>query len=1158
MSAKTPDWWLRNSPWWAGHALRLLRQHVTQFAPDMSRQETPHSSGRDLSPSRVWREILGSGLVLSVIFYLSAHAGIEPAARGERVLAGLNGWMQAAGGWGGALTVWTLEHLREVLQGLAAVTVTIVAVSLVSDRKRSFPLLLVGSAVMLAAAGESFLLWDNLHRGVLLLGGAILIGLILGVVFPIPAGLVPDGSRPGVDAVLALLLSCIGLATRMWALAELPSVFIGEMSEAMLASRTLAGMGHFAPNALLGTSIGFVHMFVQMAFFQIFGTSFYTLRLAAVAMGVAAIFAMYWFLRSLGGRRTAVLGTLILIAAPEQLWWSRSENTNFIAVPLMGILSAWLGLWLYRTLSWRSALAMSFWLPFGRFFYLAAVTMVTYPWLLVGHAAVFRRAGLRQLFTVVPILAVGTVFWVLSLSIVNVMLGGPARFLNPASHGEMVSRRSVEGRTAGLIEMARLQTESLAHNLTEVAGALGYKGGYSQWYERNDKLRRSTWMNVALAVIIAVSLAYLLGQLHRPEPAVLLAWLLVGLLPAVLSTAPDARRMAAAFPAMYAIAAYGIDGLLRAVRAGCNRTSAALSTLALYTGMVAILWGSLASHLQLRTALPPVAIAHQKTADLFRKSDAIYYDFDAATMLLLALANSDTILRRPPCIQFVGPREWLRTALLQPCSFDDATLRIPLDNDRLDHLRQQYQPPRTATFLLSQSFRSKPALQLLKEIFPKVKVIPLATSDEGSSVTIITVPWEMMMARRTAVLEIPPGVEAPAGVENSLLGNTSLRTVVRDGEEHPRIVGGLMIDDEEWYSVRLSPACAGAGIRLDGQPVQDELDARPLLSGIHRVEVQLPDLQRCPTPIRIEILARQSKESSWTPAVIVAPEVADLPAAQPPPSAEYAGYEDAGALMDVRGEVVSMRANPEGGVVLLTRSSEEYFIQTFDEDPTPVSTRQLPIPPGVAVDNLVVGPSGQILVSSDTGLWWFDGAGRIMAHWATSPLGRGASAFVQDGRLVTAIPEHAAVEGFRLEGSVEKSFVKFSGTPGFFSEPVSVALSSEGDLAVAQTNGDVLLFRTPLDRLDPKFAGRFHINFTFGSVMPRSLTFDGPDRILAGDPERLRVFVYDNKGVRLLAGDPTRDWQSITKELGEIRFLAATPRYFYALGSGRVPRRYVR
>ena len=112
----------------------------------------------------------------------------------------------------------------------------------------------------------------------------------------------------------------------------------------MLASHTLDGLRQYLPYGLRGNSTGVAHLLPQMALFQLFGTSVYTLRLAAVLYGVAAVPLCYWLTRRIAGTMPAVVATLLLIVAPEQLFWSRSENTHFAPVAVAALVTVSLGL----------------------------------------------------------------------------------------------------------------------------------------------------------------------------------------------------------------------------------------------------------------------------------------------------------------------------------------------------------------------------------------------------------------------------------------------------------------------------------------------------------------------------------------------------------------------------------------------------------------------------------------------------------------------------------------------------------------------------------------------------------------------------------------------------------------------------------------------
>lgn len=1116
--------------------------------PDVPRWSTP------------WWVILASAAAVIVGFAVLADWGAASAARDARVLAELDPAVAFLRQWGGFLTTWTLHNAWLVSLAASLAALLWVMVALLSGGWRALPFLLLGGAVAAVAWGQTFLLTERESAGVALYLGGLLLALLFGAWCPFPPAGAQGRPRAWVDGVLAAIVAFCTLLTRLYALTELPSYFAGEMSIAMLASRTLAGILFWIPSALLGTSIGLAHLFPQMAFFQMFGTSVYALRLTAVAFSVLTAWLLYWLLRSMAGRRAALVATLLFATAPEQLWWGRNENVNYIVVSFAGVAAGSLGWWLRRRLSFAAALAMAVWMAFGRFFYLAAVLLITYPWLLMAHAAVFTRGTWRRLPKLALVLAGGTGLWFLSLSIVDFFVSEhPWRFLNPARHGELVSRRNFEGRSAGTRELLRMQAESLAHNATKVASAFTCRGWFSQWYQRHDTMQHPTWINVAVAALVALSLAALLGQLYTPPAAVLLGWVLVGILPAVLSTAPDDRRMALAFPAFYACAGFVFEAVARALQARTSRLAAWIFLSFAAGGLLLACTSSLTSHLQMR--IHPLALieAQRLTREIFQSSDAIYYDGDEGWTQLILLGHADAFLKRPPCVQFVGPRDWLAVALQQSCTFEDAMFPLTMPPERIAELRDTFRSPQRATFLLSSEYRSRQPLHLLQSLFPEVRPQWLTTEEPGLSHVAITVDRELLDRRRQPVVAAAAHTELPPGFETRLLAATSVRRVVDDDlpAAEIRARGGILIDREDWYRIALVPPCEAATVSVDGVVALPDDAPRPLLVGAHTFEIALPEWSRCTYPMHIEMAGSTVGGEPVVP-LLVSPEVTAVADARPTASALYDGYTDAGLLPGLRGLPIDARPAADGGVIVLSQWQDGWWLESFDSEDRARPQLELRELRGLTIYGMAVGPQSDVLLVTESGIVVYDASASLKHRWAEKPFHTGEVAFLPDGRIAASIPERASLEVFRQDGTREHALQAFAGEPGRFHEPMTVAVSVQGEIVVGQNDGTMLLFRNPQDRFEPELVRTFRMRFTLPSVLPRSLVFDGPERIIAGDPERLRVLVYSTGGIRLLARDPHKDWTSIMQRIGDIRRFVPTPRYLYVLAGEASLRRFQR
>jgi 4-amino-4-deoxy-L-arabinose transferase-like glycosyltransferase len=213
------------------------------------------------------------------------------------------------------------------------------------------------------------------------------------------------------------VLTAAGLLLRAYALNELPAGFDSETVSSMIESRTAWGIRRYFDSSFLTTAPGMIHILTQRATFALFGTSPYSVRLASLLWGVAAVPLFYWLMRRIAGRAPATFMTAIFVVAPEQLYWSRTENAFFGPVSVLAIITTHLGLGMVERLSLRATLAAALWMPVCRFFYIPSFVLFVYPLALFAHALLFVRRAWRKAWYAVPVLAAGIGLWFYGLSI---------------------------------------------------------------------------------------------------------------------------------------------------------------------------------------------------------------------------------------------------------------------------------------------------------------------------------------------------------------------------------------------------------------------------------------------------------------------------------------------------------------------------------------------------------------------------------------------------------------------------------------------------------------------------------------------------------------------------------------------------------------------
>jgi hypothetical protein len=1110
----------------------------------------------------------GGGLVaaLALTFLFVAAIGANEVRRDVRVLALLEpvvAWISRSGG---GITALALAHQTTVGWASSAAATAIAVLGLIIGRWRGVPLLVLAAAVSLAVWGQIALLADRSVAGLCLYAAGFVCAALLGGWYPLtrlpgfprwplPAGRPAAAQRdawPLWELVLLFGFTVLALLSRVYALSELPNTFDAEMTSSMLSSRTLDGLRVYLPWGLLGNSTGVAHLLPQMAFFHLFGTSVYALRLVAVLYGVTAVPLCYWLARRMAGTLPAVVATVLLIAAPEQLFWSRTEDTHFAPIAVAALVTAHLGLWLTERVSPVAIVAAALWMPCCRFFYAPAMILCAYPVALYAHAVVCVRGAWRKAWYAVPLLAGGVALWCFSLSIAYACLNhGEWRFVNPTgSYGPAVWAQPGQPTWSGLFQ---LRVQSAAVNVARVATSMALYTSFSPFYVRADASGHPTLINVAMLVIVVLALGYLLGQAFERRAFALLLWVGLGLLPALLSNDPADRRMSIIFPALYIVAGVFVGAIMRLVR-GCaghalERVTGALLALTL----LGVVWTSLASHFLLPIGPLPAERAFRFTKPLFQESDVIFNSLNDTVALLQVFGNLQDFLVHVPCYRFVEPADWLTAVLELHCEFTDNAYRFTLPPERITALRAA--PPRRQriSFLLDNQPLTPSRVELLRTLYPHARYSEFRSPDsiarlvETVQLVALTIDHTDMQIVHAPTLALGPGQSGAAELPSRLLAGIDLAPSGESAAEGIVVNGGLLIERPGWYRFAIVPPCTQATLAIDGRPTAER---HPLLAGVHPFALTLPNTAACTLPMQLLVQSHLQSELTAIPAEkIVSPAVAALSAAQAPRVLPYDGYGDAREFVEPAGRIVDFGVDAEGAVFVFLDARDGYRVQRFNSAGTQDASWEPQGTQGNAVHTMVVAPDGHVYLRSDRTVWVFDRDGHPQSTWNEPPIGTRDLAILDDGHSLGRLRDEQAMAILDRNGRLQAQWDQFVGEPGRFGFPASVTRNPQGDVLIIERDGHALLFRGQAGQLQPQFVRRFPIAFSELPVQPQGVAFDGRDRILVPDPDHAATQVYTLDGQRLMARAPERDLN--TRGFGNVVRYQATAERLYALDETR-------
>jgi hypothetical protein len=1126
------------------------------------------------SHQRHWRS--GIALIACIVFeFLVVGAiGARQAAADTRVLGCLDPLFELVRTSGWQMILWLVAH--SILTGWTATGLAVaMALSALSTHGRGgAPLVLLVAAVCLGVWGQICLLNDFVPLGTWLYGGSVVCAVTLGALRPLhrlpgfprlpPAGNSKSADTPQAptwlrwewECLLIFLLTSAALLLRTYALTELPQGVDLETIDLAISSRTLHGLATYIPYGLVANAAGIMHLLIQPVLFKLFGTSIYSLRLSAALWGVAAVPLFYWLVRRAAGAGAAIAGTVLFIVAPEQLFWSRTENTFFPPIAVVALVTVHLGLWMVHRFSPWAVVGAALWMPVCRFFYAPAMVMVVYPLALCTHAFIFARSALRKAWYVVPILAGGLALWVFSLSLVYWYVNDwNWRFVHPASvHGAPVWRMHGEGpfREARVPELLRLQASVVLSNLGEVVSGFADHGPrmFSHFFQRGLALpNHMTALNAGVMVLLALGFGYLLGQCYERRAFVFLAWAIIGLLPAVMSDEPSARRLSLVFPAVYAIAGVMLAASVGIVRAHGGRVLAAASTVLLSVVVAAVAWASLASHLMVGMA-PIFFRAHIRFAQpLFERSDLILHNLSPGIAKAILFGNLDKFLESHPCLHQVDDRDWLSSVLLAPCDFGGYPYTLTTPPEQVETLRQAYRPKRIS-YLLQDDGYAGPHIELLRQLFPLTELrTDRSVVDQRTFVSMTVDAADVDVLRSPAMLIGSRQTEAKA-LDLKLLDGVRLQAETltdADSAVGPGIVvrGGLLVDHDGWYGFQLRPYCPSAMLTVDHRSAPFS-EPEPMLAGAHVFEIAIPGASACQLPLQILQSQKDGAFAPVDPMRFVSPFVTSVPQAQAASVNPYPGYGHAAIVAEFSGGGIDLGVDGQGRISVLILEEGVWRVQRFDTDGHEDVRWRPDTPPGEFLRAMVVEPDGTYLLLAGSTVFSYDDAGNQTGAW-TTPWAAASTdmAVTQNGWILLAVPSRNSIAVFSHDGKEKGELRQFDGGPGRFTQPASVSVNPTGHLLVIQDDGSALLFRITEDALDPRFAGAFRVDFKSLPTYAQGSAIDGSDRILVPDPSTPTPLVYKLDGQRMMAASAPRDLS--TKGLAEVRRFLVTADKLYAL-----------
>jgi 4-amino-4-deoxy-L-arabinose transferase-like glycosyltransferase len=354
-------------------------------------------------------------------------------------------------------------------------------------------------------------------------------------------------SKPRSYLVLVVIVLLAAAALRMIALrAAPPGPRFDETFDALMARRILNGEHpiyfpeNFGEEAL--------NVYIQAAFFALFGWNDLALRFPSVAFGMIEVAAVYALGRRAWNRRAGLLTAALCAVSFWAVFFSRL-GIRVMALPAIVALAALMLFKLHtsraRGKTWLAGATAGVLLGLSVHIYTAARTL---PLLLIGalaYLALFRRTELRRQM----------MNWALVIVIATLIAAPLVYYVSTQPQAE-----ARVGQVSGPLDALRQGDAGPLLSYTLAAlGMFAFRGGTEWLYN----LPGRPIFDPVTALVFLVGIVVALRRWRASRTAFVLIWLIAGLVPILLSWPPASTSHAIlAQPAVYLLAGIGLDAML--------------------------------------------------------------------------------------------------------------------------------------------------------------------------------------------------------------------------------------------------------------------------------------------------------------------------------------------------------------------------------------------------------------------------------------------------------------------------------------------------------------------------------------------------------------------------------------------------------------------
>ncbi|MFH1744286.1 MAG: hypothetical protein ABIH23_35235, partial [bacterium] len=746
----------------------------------------------------------------------------------------------------------------------------------------------------------------------------------------------------------------------------------------------------------------------------------------------------------------------------------------------------------------------------------------------------------RRCWRTLSVIPIGAVLWFIGFSVTGFLAYGKWRWVDPFNLNEGKTLWSIGIGTSDLFGRVLFIIGRVTDNILWLLESVFVR---NHWPYHTAPIHGifdypAAYLPAVVTVFLVIGFVLLLLHPRRRVANLLLIWVVVALLPGILSTEAAARRVGCVFPALIAVAALTASSGFQIIYFLVGRYFNIACKLAVCGTTLIMLFILQGSYYFCQIPSPPPSIEMVRAIRPHLTPGALvvgniekeyFTDSEISYMLLDDLNRGDN----PPVWVVPKLQDWPAFAIWPSPDFNDYYYKFTVLHKRIPDL-QSITDWNKVTFIIQDVAENKAKIALIQDLYPESPVIfEEPAENPWYNFVVIDVDTETIRKIGTPIVRVIGEIEHLPDNPRDWWDGISADVVHESAKEESVdsemiLSAGLWVDAQCWESFRVEGGGEIVEISVDGVPATFERFV-PLTSGFHSFDVRLG----APSDFPIRLFAKthtQKEFQRMQPGRLVSPRVCEIAVLTPQIIMPYTGYQPPVEVASIEsGFGKDSSISPSGRIAVLGVFADSWKIQILRPDGSKLSEWSHPFElEGRGKEYWFSFAGDERIVFSDSPtILIYNATGELLSEFRL-PLGWNEAIDIaanEAGEIFVTYPNKHCVLHYSIEG---EDLGPLTPEPSEYKtdwRPWKVSVPHEGAVAVLDPVGNIHVFETVGSSPGTREWTRVFCPQVEGYMLQFQARKDG--WIFLRYIQKAEFRVIDNEGRRRIAEQPDYDLSTL-------------------------------